>query len=287
MKKRILVCVLLLLIVSGGIGFHVIFDIPTDLTLTTTSGINDIPQDQQCLHYSKERVFLDKNKALNLLVWNIFKENRSNALSKLFHLSKDRQLIMLQEVKLSRSFTHYAKKNHWDFYHIDAFGYRNNKNGVLTAAKTPPNKVCGYLEMEPWLRLPKSSLISYYPLSNGSLLAVANIHAVNFSLGLQEYRHQVNQLVVQLKFHRGPIILAGDFNSWNEERIKVVNEAAEKLNLQEVHYENGLLRKQFLSGPPLDHIFFRGLEEIATTVIRTNASDHNAILSTFNLDSKG
>ncbi len=155
------------------------------------------------------------------------------------------------------------------------------KNVVLTASVVPSKQVCGYRNPEPWLRLPKSALITYYPLSNGQLLAVANIHAINFSLSLTQYRHQLSQLVVQLKKHNGPIIFAGDFNSWSSERLKQLDKLKEQLNLKEVKYQNDQLRKRFITGDPLDHVFYRGLFVISAVVQPTKASDHNPILVSF------
>ena len=57
-------------------------------------------------------------------------------------------------------------------------------NLALTSALL---KLCAYTHEEPWLQLPKSALWSRYQLSNGEQLAVVNIHAVNFTLGTEEY----------------------------------------------------------------------------------------------------
>ncbi len=75
---------------------------------------------------------------------------------------------------------------------------------------------------EPWLQLPKSALWSRYQLSNGEELAVINIHAVNFTFGTEDYEAQLKSLTDNLQKYRGPVVFAGDFNSWSEARFSVL-----------------------------------------------------------------
>ncbi len=86
--------------------------------------------------------------------------------------------------------------------------------------------------------MPKSALLSEFALSDGSTLIVVNLHGVNFAVGLDEYQEQLDSLRAVLEVHSGPIILAGDFNTWRQARLEVVNRFAESLGLRDV-----LLRK--------------------------------------------
>ena len=45
------------------------------------------------------------------------------------------------------------------------------------------------------------------------MLMVVNIHAVNFSLGVDVYSKQLLPIGDQIAHHSGPIIMAGDFNA--------------------------------------------------------------------------
>ncbi|NMU84205.1 hypothetical protein HKB16_15060, partial [Vibrio parahaemolyticus] len=81
-----------------------------------------------------------------------------------------------------------------------------------------------YTSKEPWLRLPKSALYSQYHLSNGEKLAVVNVHAINFTVGTKEYVSQLTALEMLLKHHVGPILFAGDFNSWSESRVNAMRQ---------------------------------------------------------------
>ena len=64
--------------------------------------------------------------------------------------------------------------------------------GVFTLARTPHLVRRHLLATEPWLRTPKATSVTLYPLagSNASLLTI-NLHAVNFSFGVKEYRFQL------------------------------------------------------------------------------------------------
>lgn len=78
-------------------------------------------------------------------------------------------------------------------------------------------------EREPILRLAKSALVTVYPLPDTRLLMVVNIHAVNFSLGVDVYSKQLLPIGDQIAHHSGPIIMAGDFNARSRPRMNAVS----------------------------------------------------------------
>ncbi len=55
--------------------------------------------------------------------------------------------------------------------------------------------------------------MTVYPLPDARLLMVVNIHAVNFSLGVDVYSKQLLPIGDQIAHHSGPVIMAGDFNA--------------------------------------------------------------------------
>ncbi len=286
MKKRIFAFALTGIAIAGTIWGQLTYHVPERLILTSSQSIDGQAFTSPCVHFLKTAGYINQDDGqLNILVWNIYKQNRDNAMPLLAELLHRRQLFLLQEAKVDETFGRAFFANlSWHFHQVDAWEYNSEKNGVLTGSVIQPNSICGFRQVEPWLHLPKSSLLAYYPLSNGELLAVANIHAINFTVGLKDYREQIIQLVSKLKNHSGPIIFAGDFNSWSEDRIQVLEkEVKQRLKLQEVQYNHDSLRKRFWSEFPLDHVFYRGLKEISADVISTDASDHNPILVTFKL----
>lgn len=147
--------------------------------------------------------------ALRVMVWNIFKQQRADWLSVLKNHGKDAQLVLLQEAQTTPELVSYATANYLAADQVPAFVLPQHPSGVMTLAAAHPVYCCPLREREPLLRLSKSALITVYPLYNGELLMVVNIHAVNFSLGVDVYSKQLGPIGEQIASHRGPVIMAG------------------------------------------------------------------------------
>lgn len=225
---------------------------------------------------------IDHKGELNILVWNIFKQSEPNWREALEQYSKDIRLALLQEVSMTEEFKAYTQKSTWFSSHVDAFSVFGMSTGVLTLSIQSPRIACAYIELEPWLQLPKSGIYSIYKLSDQRELAVVNLHSVNFTYGIEEYEKQIKVLVEALKKHQGPIIFAGDLNAWSLERITTIKNTLKELALIEVKF-NPDNRKQFMNGMALDYVFYRDLEVINSTSPITNASDHNPLQVKFRL----
>ncbi|KJY82327.1 hypothetical protein TW81_14615 [Vibrio galatheae] len=283
MKKPtyLLVIMLTLCIVAVG-GYQSIFRTSQQAQLGLISN-HDIELSLHC-YQNTEAPQIDNKGQLNLTVWNIYKQNKSNWQESLTKLSQDKHLILIQEASMTDEFKQWIEQQGWFANLVDAFEVFDVAAGVLNLSASAPSKACAYTELEPWLRLPKSALYAVYPLSSGEELAVVNIHAVNFTYGTQEYSRQLKTLTDELSDHSGPIIVAGDFNSWSEERLVVMSAALSQLGLKEVVYQPDN-RTQFITGLPLDHVFYRGLRLEKAEAPINDASDHNPILVNFRLTS--
>lgn len=262
------------------IVYQSVFSLPKQAQLTSYNSDSELLS-LRC-YESKTAAQLDKQQRINLLVWNIYKQNRTNWSSSLSQYSQDKQLVLLQEASMTAELREWLKQGAWFGSQVDAFKAFETTAGVLNLSAGSPIKACAYTELEPWLRLPKSALYALYPLSNGEQLAVVNIHAVNFTYGTLEYHRQLKVLVEELSEHQGPVIIAGDFNSWSKERLRVMSDALSSLGLKEVTYDSDN-RTQFITGLPLDHVFYRGLTLEKAEAPVSDASDHNPILVTFRL----
>ncbi|PJC86547.1 hypothetical protein CSW98_10105 [Vibrio sp. HA2012] len=272
MKK--LFSAFLLLLTGLSFLFLLIFDIPeSPFLMVTTPHHRWQATGGQCSSQTFSPV-LDNHGTLSVLVWNIYKENRSGWQETLERLSRNAQLLLLQEGSLNEEFSAWIEDNHWQAAHTSAFNAFGVSAGVLNLSRTAPQRVCAYTQTEPWLRLPKSALYARYSLSDGQTLAVINIHAVNFTLGVKEYSEQLEALREAVSGHSGPLIVAGDFNSWSSHRMNVLQHHMQQLGLDEVsfHPDN---REEILTGYKLDHLFFRGLTPIKAEAPVTDASDHN------------
>ncbi|WP_165312076.1 endonuclease/exonuclease/phosphatase family protein [Vibrio ziniensis] len=281
MKKRYLLVIILLgFLATVFSGYKLVFNIPEHPQLVTLNENGD-SEPLVCFQDS-EAAPLDKQGQLGLLVWNIYKQNRSTWNSELTRLSKDAQLLLMQEASLNTDFKTWIFKQGWEGNQVNAFKVMGESAGVINLARSTPNLACGYTEMEPWLRLPKSGIYAQYPLSNGQVLAVVNLHAVNFTYGTNEYQLQLQVLANELSKHVGPIIVAGDFNSWSEARVKVMKQVLTSLGLTEARFSPDN-RVRFVTGLPLDHVFYRGLDLKSAKAPISDASDHNPLLLSFSL----
>ncbi|MCF7361129.1 hypothetical protein C1N32_10010 [Vibrio diazotrophicus] len=281
MKKRYLLLFgLLSCLAIVFSGYKLVFNIPEHPQLITV-GENSVGQPLVCFQDDKA-LPLDQQGQLGLLVWNIYKQNREGWSEELSRLSSDAQLLLLQEASLNSGLKQWLSDQGWEGNQVNAFKVMGESAGVINLARTTPNLACGYTEMEPWLRLPKSGIYARYPLSNGQVLAVVNLHAVNFTYGTNEYQLQLQALANELSQHTGPIIVAGDFNSWSEERMRVMKQVLTSLGLNEVSFSPDN-RVRFISGLPLDHVFYRGLKLENAKAPESDASDHNPLLLSFSL----
>lgn len=80
----------------------------------------------------------------------------------------------------------------------------------------------------------------------------------------------------ELARHAGPVILAGDFNTWSERRHEVLVEIAARLGLVSVLFDDDGRRLAF--GRSLDHFYFRGFRLVRASAPQVTSSDHNPIV---------
>lgn len=154
--------------------------------------------------------------------------------------------------------------------------------GVLNGSRIPESESFSLLSLhrESMIQTRKSAVYSYYPLAGGEKLMLVNLHAINFR-GNRIYRREIETIFEKSAHHKGALIVTGDFNSWNLERMNVLMKLSETLELKNIEMEQGHLIKSFMKHK-LDHIFYRGLELIESGVIDVEKiSDHNALYARF------
>lgn len=265
-------------IVSISSAFQLIFDVPKHASLLVQDGAS-WSETKNC-YSNPEAKSLDKEGELKLVVWNIYKQNRDTAISQLTEYSEQVQLLLLQEASLTDELKSWIASRGWDSSLVRAFDAFDTTAGVISLSANLPEKACAYIEKEPLLRLPKSALYTLYPLENGQTLAVINIHSINFTVGTETYAHQLTVLENAVKEHEGPLILAGDFNTWSDYRVEKLKHITTSLELSEAEFKPDN-RKTFITGLPLDHIFYKNLTLINAEAPITDASDHNPLLIHF------
>jgi len=217
-----------------------------------------------------------------VLNWNSYKGNKKGWREDFERLSSHSDLVVLQEGYLTDELQEIFNEKQYSWDIAKAFTYYDIYSGVLTASKVKPDFLCSFRVFEPLSGIPKTVLITRYPLSdtNQSLL-LANIHMINFSLDIAAYREQLEKIVEVLSRHSGPLIISGDFNSWSAERMKILTDITQQLGVKAVTFDTDH-RVTFMTRR-VDHIFYRKLTLLEAFTEEVETSDHNPMLVTFRL----
>jgi endonuclease/exonuclease/phosphatase (EEP) superfamily protein YafD len=218
-------------------------------------------------------------QTLRILSWNLHKNDDPGWDADLARFAGSSDLVMIQEAALTDRLPRVLGEAGHDSLLASAFALNDRETGVLTAARVRPTSACVQRSFEPLLQLPKSALITYYAVDGiDGTLAVANVHSINFTLGLGEYRAQLDAIARELAGHRGPVIVAGDFNTWNPTRLEVVGDVMHGLGLRPV-LPLVDTRSRFM-GHQVDYVFVRGLEVEHAAAPEVASSDHNPVQAT-------
>ncbi|MGB5456162.1 MAG: endonuclease/exonuclease/phosphatase family protein [Gammaproteobacteria bacterium] len=223
-------------------------------------------------------------ESITILNWNIYKGKRDGWATDFKRYSQKHDILTIQEAHLGDELESLLEDEHHHWTMNVAFNYQDKATGVMTASAIKPDYLCGQRTIEPLIRTPKTSLIAYYPLAGVyEHLLVANIHGINFTLGLKAYHQQIEKLYSIIKHHDGPVVLAGDFNTWSDARMRIVEALAQRLALASLDYTNHNRTNVF--GNAIDHVFYRGLEPVEHDTWRVTSSDHNPTRVSFRVKS--
>lgn len=220
---------------------------------------------------------------LRLLSWNLHKGADPGWDTDLARFAAASDLLLIQEAALTTDLRRVLSSAGFDWLLAGAFALDGSETGVLSAARVPAAGACVQRAFEPLLQLPKATLIARYALGsgNGATLAVANLHSINFTLGLGAYRAQLEALEHELAGHHGPVIVGGDFNTWHPDRLTAVNDTMQRLGLVPVLPIDDTRSRFF--GKQVDFVFVRGLEVVHAQAPVVTSSDHNPLLATLRL----
>lgn len=155
--------------------------------------------------------------------------------------------------------------------------WKNNyrSTGTLSSSTHPQQNVQKVITRfaEPFLKSPKSFVMSDIDFGCSDLVKVVNIHMINFLLG-GAYQGQLNQISTYISAYKGPLIVLGDFNDWNWFRTKALFAWTLKHNL--AYAATGQVP---LAG--IDHIFYRGLHLNSAFKANVLLSDHEPVHAVF------
>lgn len=244
-----------------------------------------VPKDQQVLKLINEATGADalNPDEIDVLVWNIYKGEMKGWKKDFAELSKGKEILILQESMLhSRVSDQYRDMNWLQFIFATAWykpKYKNSESGLTTASvATSLRKQWQRSKYrEPFIKTPKMTLFTEYKLQGKSeTLLVGNIHGINF-VSTKKLKHMMKKAAEVIRGHKGPVIFAGDFNTWSKKKIRSMNSIFKGLKMKALKFKKGA-RKLF-RGYPLDHFWVKDMEILETGVPGGKASDHPPLVA--------
>jgi len=230
--------------------------------------------------------FFPAGQPLEIDVWNTFKGRREKYYDLLCEQTGDAHLVLLQEFRHDPV----LEASHRELFEgrdasmaINFYTRRNQEapTGVCTISAVRPVRTIALTSkyLEPITRTPKTALCTYYLVGSADCpldqsLVVLNSHSINFRLR-RPFRHQMQQLEEQLTRHQGPIILVGDFNTWEKGRAQILEDVAKKIGLERVRFPEGVKK---VRGHELDRVYVKGGKPKNQRVsVDHEASDHSML----------
>ena len=176
---------------------------------------------------------------LRLTIWNIFKGHGGEHFYNDFRLLIfQSDILLLQEALLSPRSLQELSPNGFLGVHGAAYERADKlRDGVMTLSRmeleaNPQRILCKY--PEPLLKTLKTALVTLYSLGPGRpKLMVINIHATLIRT-IKRAVEELDHLIAQLPCHEGPMIFAGDFNTFTPRYFKAVVLKLKQLGLRHV-----------------------------------------------------
>lgn len=224
-------------------------------------------------------------EVIDVGVWNIWKGSGGEAfISEYRKMVANCHLLLAQEALLTlKALAQFAPTG---YLALHGATYRRKdgiRDGVMTVSAAhadgqPQRILC--LAPEPVLNTTKATLVSTYKIENtDKLLCVVNIHATLIRRPAMAVR-ELEQVLSYIAQHSGPILFAGDFNTFSKAYITEVDRVLSSIGLSRVIIEGD----PRTTTTALDQIYIRDIEVLHAKVDTTfQHSDHFPILAKLKL----
>lgn len=245
----------------------------------------------------------DVDGTVSVLVWNVHK-GADPAWSPAFaSLASSSDLVLLQEVDDNPTVLLGLDRVpglRWDLGTMWARRWNGLGSGPAIGARLTrraPTELVRTFDREAGVWTPKAALVARLDLEGESLLVIS-VHGLNLA-SVAATEDQLWALAQTIDVHRGPLLLAGDFNTWHVRKRAVLDTMVHRLELQPVPIAGDARAKPFgVSFEPTDEwavtfgvtplvdlAFVRGLEVKGGEAYpvpepgsgRVRASDHPAL----------
>lgn len=245
--------------------------VPTAIAWVLASG---------CVHASREPSTLDAGRAsaealpteFTLLSWNTHKQRDRRFAAELVRFAAGSELLLLQEaIEHDPAWSLVPDGHAWTLVVAFELGRAEVATGVATGSSATPQRERALLSphREPLTCTPKSALVSWLSVAGAAEpLLLVNLHGINFRRAAR-LDAQLQTLDPLLEVHAGPVVVAGDFNTWSRRRREVVDAFARRHGLRSPFDERVDLR--------FDNVYVRGLAVVDAQVLPSRSSDHDAL----------
>lgn len=224
-------------------------------------------------------------KIIELAVWNIWKGSGGKPfMEEYFRIIKGRHILLLQEVLLTLKALGNFVPTGYSASHGATYRRRDGlRDGVMTVAMAPPIEPVQRIlceSPEPFLKTTKATLVTYFNVTDfEKRLCVVNTHAKLVRRPATAVR-EIDRVLHRISQHDGPILYAGDFNTFSKTYIREVDKVMSTLGLQRVTLEADTRT----ATTALDQIYVRGIR-IINAKVETGYlhSDHFPITATLEI----
>lgn len=232
-------------------------------------------------------------RSIRVLVWNIYKSKLDGWRGDFVALAARHDLLLLQEGYWDDDWTSaFASAPGVQWWMGVTFEYlhespRPTTGTVLGSRSGPLSPVLCFHSpyREAFVGTPKSHIEATFTVTGSPepLLAVS-VHATNLHPDEDAFDAHMRRIFRRVSLHDGPVVLAGDFNTWTESRTATLFALAQQLGLTSV-FPHGPADDQHDDGRTswndnyLDHAFTRGLSlrAKATVLAHIDSSDHKPL----------
>jgi endonuclease/exonuclease/phosphatase (EEP) superfamily protein YafD len=219
--------------------------------------------------------------SIKILNWNVYKGKKDGWPDDFNQLSRDMDIILIQEARLNGKGLDAFRVKGMGWYFAQSFSYQAESiftTGIMTLSRACPISATYSRTRfkEPLTHTPKVSLLTEYSLKRTKKkLLVVNTHGINF-VKSAAFESQMADLEKKIKGHQGPVIFAGDFNTWHKKRIFILTRIINRLKMKEAGFNPDKRSKRF--GYFIDHVFYKGLKIKQTKVFEDiKSSNHKAV----------
>lgn len=241
----------------------------TQLTNANPSVLCESDQGDSLVRFSESIIPLNKS-TIEVLTWNVLKFKRENSFSDFSNLAAKTDIAFIQEaIHTIELQTKTAKSISMDWSFFKSFCREYGASGVQIGTRFPQFQAEALLApaLEPVVNTPKVTGFSTVEISGRKILLI-NVHGLNANKGLDFEKHMDQIYEIAAKFE-GPIIWAGDFNTWNPSRMAYLKNKGQALGMALLVPETDKRKLK------LDHILVRGFKAKSVKILDTYvSSDH-------------